>query len=226
MKTKNRFYISPVLFLLLLCTCFIEVSAQAIQEPIGRTVPISKDSYKSWSLFVIANQDWIIPEGNEKLKELYDRFHAFGNAIGPEHLAVWFWLDEPGDSIYTDIDVLRGSMFCSKLKLPPSKSPYIIMSTEYPGEALLSDVPNTFFQLENYYVIELNGLDAVEITQLLSELADKILLEDFENIDSNSDEYWRSWQHSFELLRDTILGFSQKIKISINTTFFNVEIEP
>jgi len=188
---------------------------------------IPKQQYQSWSLFLISNPEWVLPESNENLTDLYDRFKAFGNAIGPDHLAVWFWTQQPsGEEIFPYIDVLRSSAFCSQLKLPPSRSPYILVSTDYPGAGTLSKYPESFFELTNYSVIELNGLAADEITDLLTTLADRILLEEIISTDPESENFWRRWQQSFEYVRDNMVGLAKKLKMSIKTTFFTFEYDP
>src|SRR6266581_8603865 len=53
--------------------------------------PIPKDPYKTWSLFLINNPQWVVAESNDKVKRLYDQFQAFGRAIGRYNVAVWFW---------------------------------------------------------------------------------------------------------------------------------------
>src|SRR5215510_10002830 len=85
----------------------------------GEPIP---QSYKSWSLFLVNNPQWLVSESNEKIKKLYNQFEAFGRAIGDDHVAVWFWskkaLQDP--SYYKAVDVTRSAAFCKKLNLPPS----------------------------------------------------------------------------------------------------------
>ena len=45
--------------------------------------PIPQSPYRTWSLFLINNPQWLVTESNEKIKSLYDQFEAFGEAIGP-----------------------------------------------------------------------------------------------------------------------------------------------
>lgn len=187
---------------------------------------IPKEHYKSWSLFLISNPEWILPESEEKIRELYYRFKAFGDAIGPDHLAVWFWTQRPTGDFFKYVDVMRSSAFCSKLNLPPSKSPYLIITSEYPGAGTLSRYPESFFELKNVSVVELSELDASEITTVLASLADRILIEGLDGTDADSEDFWRGWQRSFESIRDNLVGLSKKVKLTINTTFFKVEIDP
>ena len=152
------------------------------------------------------------------------RFLSFGEVIGPTHLAVWFRKGE-GNTESTDVGVMRSNVFSRRLRLPPSKSPYIIITSDYPGPCLPYR-PDTFNKLNNYSVIELNNLDAIEITRLLNSVADQLVIEGIYKIDPKSESYWRTWQKAFVSSRDHIVGFSKKIKLSIHTTFFKLEIEP
>jgi len=223
---KLKFYLR-VLFItaiLLLSSRFTIVSyAQQIQTPEGSNVPIKKNSYKSWSLFLVSNQRWLEPESNDKLKDLYEKFQRFGDAIGPEHLAVWFWLDSPDDTLFNDIDVQRSSAFCSLLQIPPSKSPYVVITTDYPGKAQLDSFPNTFSKPENYRVIQLSGLNASKITEILNDWADKILLENLENLATDSDDFW---QMIYRSLRDSIVGIHRSLKLTVDAKIVKVEYEP
>ena len=63
--------------------------AQEISELVTSDQPIP-EHYKSWSLFLVCNPAWVVPEGESNLESLYTRFRAFGQALGPEHLAVCF----------------------------------------------------------------------------------------------------------------------------------------
>jgi len=203
--------------------CTIISYAQNRQAPLGSNVPIKKESYKSWSLFLVSNQTWLDPESNDKLKDLYGKFQKFGDAIGPEHLAVWFWLDSPDDTLFNDIDVQRSSAFCSLLQIPPSKSPYVIITTNYPGKAQLDSFPNTFNKPENYRVIQLSGLNAFKITEILNDWADKIVLEDLENLAIDSDDFW---QMIYESLRDSIVGIHRSLKLTLDAKVVKIEYEP
>jgi hypothetical protein len=47
--------------------------------------------YESWSLFLICNPAWIVQNRDEGIGALFDQYRAFGDAIGPRNLAIWFW---------------------------------------------------------------------------------------------------------------------------------------
>src|SRR5256885_3551036 len=59
----------------------------------ARTVPNREqgipEGYKTWSLFLVSNPEWLLHQNKERLNELYERFRVFGDAIGSENEAVW-----------------------------------------------------------------------------------------------------------------------------------------
>jgi hypothetical protein len=99
---------------------------------------IPRGSYRTWSLFLVCNSEWLLPASNQRLKDLYDQFQAFGTAIGPDHLAVWFWKGKPNPSsprLAADLDVDRSTQFCRAYNLPNSHSPYVLVTSLYPDPA-------------------------------------------------------------------------------------------
>ena len=230
MKFKEcRFALWVSILLVTMIILFVPVKNAKAQEPVPLFTPnspIPKKFYKSWSLFLITSLEWVLPESNDKLKNLYDVFQAFGRAIGPDHVAVWFWSKDPNlERYYKAVDVMRSAAFCTKLKLLPSKGPYILVTTEYPGPSILRSYPETFpNELKNFQVIDLNNVTASEVIRLLNDLADKLMTSDISEIDPYSEEYWRKWQRSFEAAKNTIITLSKKVTLKIKTVFFEVDI--
>jgi hypothetical protein len=185
-------------------------------------VPIPNLPYKSWSLFVVCNPSWLLPQGAGQMQQLYDQFKAYGAAIGPAHAAVWF------KSSDGHIDTERNSQFCSQLKLKPSGSPYLIFTTRYPGEALPKKYPVSFpaseSELGNHSILSLNALSAVETTRLLSSLADQLVVNDLSKVQVDSKPYWNAWQHAYESTRDEVMGLFAGVTVSFDTGFAKVEI--
>lgn len=182
--------------------------------------PIPRSPYKTWSLFLINNPQWLVTESKEKIRKLYDQFEAFGKVIGPNHVAVWFWSGEP----QAEVDVNRSAEFCEKLKLPPSGGPYILVTSDYPGVGLTSD-PSSFLPtpLKSYYTVSLNNKSADEIIQLLTTVADKITADRLSELNSSSKGWWSGWQATFEGIR----GFlsSRQMTVNIKTPFSDVQIK-
>lgn len=221
--------IASLAVLVLVLSSPAQTRGQAISELVTSDQPIPQE-YKSWSLFLVCNPQWVVPEGESALETLYSRFQAFGRALGPEHVAVWFWSRpwswSDQEELHTAVDVVRSSAFCSQLDLPLSESPYVVVTTEYPGEGKVSTYPESFKIPENYYVMTLDGVEMTEATDLLTRLAERIVDERLDTLDPTSEGYWRRWQQIFERLQSGLLDFSKRIRVSIHTQFFTMELSP
>ena len=61
------------------------------------------------------------------LTQLYKAFVAFGETIGGDNLAVWFWKHKTQKSMNLDeVDLQRSSAFCAAYGLAPSRGPYVV----------------------------------------------------------------------------------------------------
>jgi hypothetical protein len=223
------FKVSPALHVLCVAVAVVLTGSHAYSQDVARLsgpkAPIPKD-YRTWSLFLVNNPQWVVAESNDKVKKLYDQFQAFGRAIGRDNVAVWFWSqDNLQDSFYYKaVDVIRSAEFCEKLQLAPSNGPYILLTTEYPGTGLIND-SSTFLptKLKSYYVVSLNNKSADEVMQLLTRIADKITANRLSDLNSSSEDYWRSWQRAFEAIRDFLSN--RQMTVSIKTPLAEVEIK-
>ncbi len=216
-----------------------------VSEP-AALVPLH--SYKTWSLFLVNNPSWAVSESNAKLRSLYDEFEAFGKAIGPDHVTIWFWsTNRVNFNPFTEdtdqetsagkrlfgaqkllpmnraVDVARSAKFCEKLHLPPSSGPYVLVTNVYPGEGRMDD-PSTFLPtpLESHYTISLNNKSADEIMQVLSRVADKITADRLRELDTNSASWWEGWTRAFVSIRQTLA--SLRISVRIKTPWSEVNI--
>lgn len=126
--------------------------------------------------------------GTEKVKPLYDQFEAFGRVVGPDNLAVWFWTENIWETkSYKAVDTNRAAMFCEKLRLPPSNSPHILFTNEYPGTGLTNDASTFLLTTAKYSQHwSLNDRSPDEIMQLLTRVADKIVADKLSELDSTS----------------------------------------
>lgn len=201
--------------------------AAAPAEPIPtRGIP---SSFKSWSLFLICDPSWLMPQSQKSIENLYEEFLAYGDAIGPEHVAVWFWSVKP-DALSRKgrLDVERNTRLCASLKLPPSKSPYLIFTTSYPGQALSEKYPQTFpsmASLKNRAVLSLNGASAADTTRILSKLADELIEDKISHVPIDSSEFWTTWQKDYEAVRDEITGLVSRVTVTFDTGFFKTEVK-
>jgi hypothetical protein len=132
-------------------------------EPVSPTEQIPRN-YKTWSLFLVCSPGWILEneksdmlnEGKETV-DLYKQFLAFGDAIGPENVAIWFWKEFAAKPRVQNIDVKRSAEYCEKYGMLPSESPQILVTTHYPDDSGLG----------NYFVLKLNRLDVESSTYAL-----------------------------------------------------------
>ena len=202
------------------------IYSQALATLYSPRIPIPNQPYKSWSLFLINNPQWVVAESNDKVKRLYDQFQAFGNAIGRNHVAIWFWSQNvPQDAfLYKAVDVIRSAEFSEKLKLPPSGGPYILVTTEYPGTGLLND-PSSFLptELQHRWIVSLGNKSADEIMQLLTRLADRIVANRLSDFDPASEDSWDRWQRAFEAIRDFLSN--RQMTVSIKTPVSEIQIK-
>jgi hypothetical protein len=189
--------------------------------------PIPQEGYKSWSLFLISSPEWLLGQSKEKLGELYEQFQIFGNAIGPENLAMWFWSDSRRFSTLDQktVDVRRSVEICKRLKLKPSEGPYVVVMTKYPGQCILSDPDSFPKDTTPPLVIKLHGNDAASATHLLGDLADKLLTEDLSKLQSKPDDYWNAWRNIFTKVSTLVVGLSSRVTVAFNTGPVKTEIK-
>ena len=150
---------------------FPSLCSQDIARPSHKEV-IPKASYKTWSLFLICNPRWMADDRAEDLTKLYKAFEAFGQTIGRNHLAVWFWTHpyQGGKTTIDDVDLKRSSEFCSAYRLAPSKGPYIVVTSTYPDSSQGKGKPpadSAWFALA--------AMKPSEISDLLAQLADQLV---------------------------------------------------
>ena len=137
-------------FICVACAANASTDARAqVRMELTPTTEIPR-SYKSWSLFLICNPAWIVENGDKGIEELFDRYKAFGEAIGPNNLAIWFWKKPDVAPTSDSTDVSRSAVYCEKYKLLPSESPHVLVTTQHPDDQDPGD----------RFVVSLNGLDA------------------------------------------------------------------
>jgi len=144
---------------------------QGRAEVVSPTDQIPRAGFKTWSLFLICNPDWAAPEKSDDVANLYHRFTRFGDAIGDDNLAVWFWkrkvpISDP--KLSENVDVARSAEFCRAIKRPPSQGPYLVVTSAYPDVKAFP---------KERAIFELGGLPPADLAKLLSKLTDQLLLQ-------------------------------------------------
>lgn len=135
------------------------------------TGDIPKEHYRTWSLFLVCNPEWLSPDRSKDLFSLYQQFRNFGRTIGDDHLAVWFWKDtkSPNDpNLTANVDVERSVRICKALRLKPSEGPHIVIMASYPDE---KNLPRDFA------AFQLGQMNPPDISGLLAKLSDQLLLQ-------------------------------------------------
>jgi len=177
-----------------------------------REVPVAEKGFKTWSIFLVTNQQWLLRETSDRLERLYENFTIFGDAIGPENLAVWFWSQPPqANQSNKTVDVERSVAFCRSINLRPSQGPYVVVMREYPGKCIVSD-PDSFPKKSvGFLVIKLNGTDATKTGKLLDGLVDQLTTADLSKSFSREDDYWNGWRNVLKGVSNQMLGLSSKV---------------
>ena len=143
----------------------------AILEATGQ-IP---EHFKTYTLFLVCNPNWLAPEENQNLYNLYMGFESFGRAIGDDNLAVWFWKSGERHSsvrpFASFVDVERSVRFCQAWKLKPTSGPHIVFLSTYPDENHLSSgLP------KQSAVFALGAMKQSQISDLLGKLTDQLVL--------------------------------------------------
>lgn len=158
-----------VLSILALATPQRTYPAQAIALVVS-TGKIPKH-FKTYTLFLICNPNWLAPAENQDLYSLYMGFERFGRAIGDDNAAVWFWKTDKGLPVASSVDVERSVHFCQAWKLKPTSGPHIVFLSSYPDEKHLSSrLP------KQSAVFELGAMNQSQISDLLGKLTDQLVL--------------------------------------------------
>jgi hypothetical protein len=153
-------------------------SSRAAPQEAAVTLVASKQpiptGFKTYSLFLVCNPQWLDPDRNAGLYNLYQQFLSFGRAIGNEHAAVWFWTStsftRSDAALAKIVDVERSAKFCQAWKLTPSEGPHLVITSTYPDESKLSSGPPP-----DTAVYKLGDMSPPDITKLLTSLTDQLI---------------------------------------------------
>ena len=176
-------------------------------------------SYKTWSLFLVCNAEWLTSDGaaQNNMRDLYQAFGVFGKIIGNDNLAVWFRKSAAANpSLAESYDAEEAANYCIHYGLSAKDSPHILVTTTYPAKE---------GSRGNYYAISLNGLDSQNRLRLLNTIRDRIVVSDFRAVEFDSDRYWSGWT---QVLQDTarILGkVIPALKFTVDARAFKLEFD-
>jgi hypothetical protein len=185
---------------------------------VGPTGEIPRDHYKTWSLFLVCNPEWLSPERSQDLSSLYTQFQNFGRTIGDDNVAVWFWKSEPSPDdpkLAGNVDVERSVRFCKAFQLKPSSSPHVLITSSYPeGRGPLKDLA----------VLELANMSPADVTKLLAKLTDQLLLQGRVTTDAVSKPQEELWIRLLEATQQTINKFGCAWSFKIQTGVLSADL--
>lgn len=196
------------------------MQAQATAELVGPMAEIPRERYQTWSLFLICNPDWVASSRSAELAHLYQRFRSFGDAIGRDNLAVWFWKrrgDVNDPQLAANVDVARSAEYCRVLGRAPSEGPYLVVTNSYPDLAA--------FPAERA-VFALGAAAPAELAKLLNTLTDQLLLQGRVSPASPAPggEPQSLWIRLLEGARQSLIGFACTVKLQIHTGLLTAEL--
>jgi len=168
------------------------------------------DGYRSWSLFLVCNPGWIAQNGDKGIDDLYAKFQAFGDSIGDDNIAIWFWKKRSNRLTVENTDVERSARYCRKYRLKPSEGPHILVTKQHPD----GPVPDN-----DKVVVKFNGLNAQKSADALAKLADGLHNPNADQTDN--DTWW--WQH-IPAAAKSVACYFNKVTFSVNVGVFKGEI--
>jgi hypothetical protein len=218
-----RLTISGFLALALLAVPLV-ANAQGYEEvfPTGEIPRQSRwtGEYKSWSLFLVCNPEWLMPAKDQDLAGLYSWFKRFGDAIGRDNLAVWFWnrrapLHDPKLAEY--VDVARSAEFCRELKLRPSEGPFLVITSTYPS---LESFPGE----RDRAVFPLGGRTPRDLAILLRGLTNDLLLTGKVDPGNYPVSSVRLWERLLEATQSNLTKFGCGVAPKIQVSVLSLEL--
>jgi len=198
---------------LLLCALLLLSTPARAQKfvPLFPDQPVPP-GFETQTLFLICNPDWLQPQREADLAELFAYYVTFGRVIGERNAALWFWREEPdlGDGIVDDIDIERNAALCAEAGLRPSQGPHLVFNTKWDRD---------------HFVLSFAGLDATGIKRVLAGLADGLVTGDLD-ADRLRDEV--AWQRMASVVRSVFSRLGDVacgVKAVFDAKFLQVEVD-
>jgi hypothetical protein len=190
---------------------------KAVPDPaqpalVGPTEVIPR-RYKSWSLFLICGPGWILRNKDEGVSRLYQEFEAFGDAIGRDNVAIWFWKSQ-GAPTADNVDVGRSAGYCEKYNLLPSGTPQVLVTTRFPDDPGEGDK----------YVVSLNGLSPSESANALDKLTDQLMQSGLNQKNLDNAAFWNGLLSASGTALSAAGCYLNKVSISLHTGVINAEV--
>jgi hypothetical protein len=142
------------------------------------------------------------------------QYKAFGNSIGPQNLAIWFWKKPAVKPTTENTDTDRSSGYCARYKLLPSESPHVLVTTRHPDDTTPGD----------HFVVKLNGLDGHGSALALTKLTDQLLVTGLNQTELDASDRWRRLLAATGSAMSAAGCYFNKVSFSFKTGVFNAEI--
>ena len=165
--------------------------------------------YRSWSLFLVCNPTWLLPEKAASLAHLYRWHQALGAATGQEHAAIWFYRQKESPE-GEHVDVERSIRFCKRFELTPSQGPFVVLTTVHPEHWLKGD---------SILVLAFSDKTGSQISSMLSKLTDQVVSEQLSQDAIDSQAYWLAWIRVVEVA----CKWLDKVRFKISAKVLEVE---
>ena len=199
-------------------------SAQA-QVPVFGDGPIpSNPWFRSWSLFLVCNPEWLLEQHVSDLWEVFTAYTAFGRTSGSHHAAVWFVTSKSGGTpvdVAQDprsLDIERSVTYCQRFGLRPSEGPHIVVTTVHPDRWTRDGATPTGAG-DPIVVLSLGGSRPADVVELLKKLNDQVLAEHLSQQELASIAYWQSWLRIF----DKACHLFDRVKFTVTAKVFSIE---
>jgi hypothetical protein len=176
--------------------------------------------YHSWSVFLICNPAWLRDAKTSSVASLFDRFLAFGRALGRDHAAVWFVKKQQtargGAATLDSLDIDRNVAYCNSLKLEREDSPHVIVTTTYPDikRGIVDNVKAS-----------LSGMTPESIEALLTTLATQIGNEKLDQEAINSRAWWLKLKQALENTVASVGNVASRLRVTIKGGGIEATIE-
>jgi hypothetical protein len=195
--------------------------AGSADATIPRQDPFGSD-YKTWSLFLVCTPTWFTKNTDPRLLDLYRNFAAFGRAIGPDHLAVWFARSDKTEltprMLASEYDSDRAAKFCRQYGLSPRTAPHVVVTREYPDPERASG---------NYLTLSLGNADAATTGKLLLALTEQIWSAEPSQRALTDAEWWHWVEQMLRTWIATASPLFNRLRVKLNAPpFLKVELTP
>jgi len=198
--------------LIVLAAAAVQLAPKPVPTRSGTAIPDAP--YRSWSLFLVCNPEWLTTSKGKDLQDLFERFEAFAETTGEDHAAVWFFRQDRKKA--DDLDTARMTKYCGHFGLVPSQGPHIVVTTVHP-DTWKASAPGRAGDAR--IVVGFGGKSAKQIQVALTKLDDQVAAHRLSEVELASQQYWLSWVDVFE----KTCAWLDKVKISVDAKVVKVE---